>query len=392
LIMDAPQLLVSPEDFNISREASDEEGDVVVGEDLLTQEPAHLESALPPELARRVVEEAILLAEMMRPVRGRLTVEREGAIASLDLSLHVDPGAMPGLHIETPAGAEGVEFVLDARPDGRGTLRFDVHYAGLPLEQALSYARFLRALYWEKGTLSLTRLEPTEVTFELIKLPLPLDPAAKERTEDMVHLLEALDEVERATATEFVYPSEVDDEDLRNLNHALKAIRSGWIALPVTDFTTPMGPEGVRNILRVVAEEGEVLKALAMTAEWERVRVFDAWVDLGPSVRYISGARLATQRSEMEDWLASNPESDTSFNIRWVPVDDAWVHVFYNDWPKPSRKAIREDIRAFEEEYGRSSDEFRRAWEGGEQWARELEGGDVWITLLDAEGHIRPGV
>jgi|SRR5215211_807404 len=390
--MDAPQLLVSPEDFNISREASDEEGGIVIGEDLLTQEPAHLESALPPELARRVVEEAILLAELMRPVRSRLTIEREGATASLDLRLHVDPGVAPGLRIETPDGAEGVEFVLDSRPDGRGTLRFDVHYAGLPLRRALSCARFLRALYWEEGTLFLTHLEPTEEKFELVNLPLPLDPAGKERTEDMVRLLEALDEVGRATGTEFVYPSEVDDEDLRNLNHVLKAIRSGWIALPVTDFTTPMSPEGVRNILRVVSEEGEVLKALAMTAEWERVRVFDAWVDLGPSVRYVSGARLATQRLEMEDWLASNPESDASFNIRWVPVDDAWVHVFYNDWPKPSLGSIREDIRAFEEEYGRSSDEFRRAWEDGEEWARELEGGDVWITLLNAESYLRRAV
>ena len=62
-------------------------------------------------------------------------------------SLHVDPGTAPSLRIETPDGAEGMEFVLDFHPDERGTLRFNVHYAGLLMGRVLSYARFLRALY-----------------------------------------------------------------------------------------------------------------------------------------------------------------------------------------------------------------------------------------------------
>ncbi len=159
------------------------------------------------------------------------------------------------------------------------------------------------------------------------------------------------------------------------------------MALPVTDFTTPMDRDGVKNVLDLTARDGEVLRAFAMTAEWERVGVFGAWVDLGPNIRYVYGARLVTPRSEMERWLASG-SADGSFDIRWEPVDGARVHVFYNEWPRPSLPAIREDIRAFEEEIGKGSDEFRRAWDAGEEWARGVEGGDAWVTLLDAERHL----
>lgn len=386
--MVAAQLQVPPENFNVSPEVP-EEGRFMLREALPpTQEPAHLESSLPPKLARRVVEEALSLTQL---VRTRLTVEGKDASASLELPLRADPTA-PGFRLTTPeGGAEGVEFVLDSNPDGRGMLRLNVRYAGLPVDRALSYARFLRALYWQEGTLYLTRLEPDEERFKLFDLPLPLNHAGKSETEDRVRFLEVLNEISQATGTKFVHPSEVDDEDLRNLNHVLKAIRGGWVALPVTDFTTPMNREGVKNVLDLVVEEGEVLRAFGMTSAGERARIFDAWVDLGPSVRYVSEVRLATPRSEMKEWLASEPGLDDSFDIRWVPVNEARVHVFYQDWPKPSLEAIREDIRAFEEENSRSSEEFRQAWESGEAWAREIKDADVWLTLLDAKHHLERG-
>jgi hypothetical protein len=377
-----------PENFNVSSEVP-EEGRILVREALpYTQEPAHLESALPPELARRVVERALLQA---RPVLVRLTVEGDGDSVSVELPLRVDPTAASGFRLTTPVDAEGIEFVLDSRTDGRGTLQFDVHYAGLPVNSALSYARFLRALYWDEGTLYLSRLEPNEERFELVDLPLPLDPATKGETEDRVRFLEALNEIGRATGSALVYPSELDDGDLRNLNHVLKVIRGGWVALPVTDFTTPTDSEGVKNILHLVHQRGEVVQALAMTSQGERYKIFDTWVDLGPSIRYLSGARLVTPRSEMEEWLTSEPGPDGSFEVRWVPVDGAWVHVFYQEWPKPSLEGIRDDIRAFEEENGRRSDEFRLAWENDEAWAHQIEDGDVWLTLLDAERHLKHG-
>lgn len=317
----------------------------------LTREPTHLESALPPELARRVVEQALSLT---RRVRARLTVEGKGGSASLELPLRVDPGAAPGFRLATPRNAEGIEFVLDSQPDGRGTLRFNVRYAGRRVERALLYARFVRALYWEEGTLYLTPLKPRGERLELFDLPLPLDAAGKGDAEARVRFLEILDEICKATGTELIHPSEINDDDLRNIEYVFKVIQGGWVTLAVTDFTTPMGSEGVKNILDLVAQEDEVLRAFAMTAQGERRQIFDTWVDLGPLVYYVSGARLVTPRSEMEQWLASDLQSNDSFDVRWEPVDDALVHVLYllaysYKYITPSGLSIRYDMH--EEEF-----------------------------------------
>ena len=385
--MAAPQLQTSPENFNVSSEGP-EDGGFVARQDLPTGQPAHLESALPPALARRVVEEALSLA---RPVRCRLTVESGSGSVSLDLPLKFDPEAAPGLRLHTPEDTQGVEFVLDALPDGRANIKLNVRYAGLPVGRALSYASFLQALYGEEGTLYLTRQEPEELRLELLRLPLPLDPARKDEAEGMLRFLEALDEIGRATGAEFAYPAEVEDEDLSNVNHVLKAIRSGWVALRVTDFTTPLGREGVKNVLDLVVQEGEVARAFAMTSEGELYKVFDGWVDLGPSTRYVSAARLQSSRAEMEEWLASEHNEDDSFEVRWAPEGGAMVHVFYHEWPKPSSDVARRNIEAFEDEYGMSSDEFRRAWEQGEARARSIEDGDIWISFLDAQEALKQG-
>lgn len=350
--------------------------------DLATMQPAHLESALPPELARRVVEEALSLT---RPVRSRLSVESVSGSVSIDLPLRFDLGAAPGFRLFTPEDLQGIAFVLDALPDGRADINLNVRYAGLPVSKALSYARFLRALYGEEGTLYLTRLKPKELRLELLRLPLPLDPAKKDETEGVLRSFEALDEIGRATGAEFVYPAEVDDEDLGNVNHVLKAVRSGWVALRVTDFTTPLNPEGVKNVLDMVAREGEVARAFAMTSEGELYKIFDTWVNLGPSTRYVSAARLQSSRDEIEEWLASEHDGDDSFEVRWAPEGDVMVHVFYHEWPKPSPDVARRNIETFEHEYGMSSEEFRRAWEKGEPKARGIEDGDIWISFLDAQ-------
>lgn len=382
--MATSELQVRPENFNLSSEAL-EDGRFMVPEALsLEREPDHLESALPPDLARRVVAQ---VAALTRPVDALFMVEGPGVSASLEVPL-LRKKVARGVRLATPEDAEGIEFVLEFGTEGKGRLELDVRYAGLALEKALSYARFVSLLHSPEGILYMSSPEQGEERLELFRLPLPLDGSRKDEAEDRLRFLEALDEVSGATGVEFVYPAEVEDEDLRNLNHVLKAIRGGWVALPVKDFTTPMGRDGVENVLGLAArEEGGVFKSLAMTAEWEQIEVFGSWVDLGPSMRYVSGARLLTPRPEMERWLASEP-ADGSFDIRWAPMESARVHVFYNEWPRPSRPAIREDLRAFEEASGVSSEEFRRAWEAGEEWTRGVEGGDVWITLINAERYL----
>jgi hypothetical protein len=68
----------------------------VAREDLPTGLPSHLESALPPELARRVVEDTLSLS---RPVRSRLTVEGVDEQVSLDLPLEYTPEAQSGFRL-----------------------------------------------------------------------------------------------------------------------------------------------------------------------------------------------------------------------------------------------------------------------------------------------------
>lgn len=341
---------------------------------------SHLDSALPPGLARRVVAEVVTAA---RSTRSRLTVESKRGSISLDVSLRLEKTAS-GFRLVT-ADLKEVDLVLEVDANERATLRFDTNYVGLEIHKALRLAHFWHALFGREGTLYLGHLGPGEERIELARLPLSSDLSVKNAEEDRIRFLEALNEISGATGASFVYPSSLEGEDLRNLNRVLHVIRGGWIALLVTDFTTPMNPEGVRNVLDLTAEGKGTLKNLVMTAEWERPMLFGTQVDLGPSIRYVSGPHLATPRSNIEEWLASNPGPTDSFEIRWVPADGTRVHVYYQDWPKPSLEAIREDIRAFEQEYDQSSSEFRVAWDRGDEWARSIEGGDVWVTLLDAE-------
>lgn len=376
------QLQVPLGKFNVAPERPEDEHLVDLRDFPHVEEPTHLESALQPILARQVVEEALSLT---RPVHSRLSVESVSGSVFLDLPLRFNLEAAPGFRLRTPEDLQGFAFMLDATPDGRVNINLNVRYAGLPVSEALSYARFLRALYGEEGTLFLTRLEPEELRFELLRLPLPLDAAKKEETEGVLRSFKALDEIGRATGAEFVYPAEVDNEDLSNVNHVLKAIRSGWVALRVTDFTTPLNSEGVKNVLDLVAQEGEVARAFAMTSEGELYKIFDTWVNLGPSTRYVSAARLQSSRDEMEEWLVSQQDGDDSFEVRWAPEGGAMVHVFYHEWPKPSSDVARRNIEAFEQEYGMSSDEFRQAWEKDEPNVRSIEDGDIWISFLDAQ-------
>lgn len=93
----------------------------------------------------------------------------------------------------------------------------------------------------------------------------------------------------------------------------------------------------------------------------------------------------------MEGWLASRPEQADSFEVRWAPVDDALFHFFYHEWPKPSPDTVRRNIEAFEDEYGMTSEEFRRAWDHGEARARGIEDGEIWVSFLEAREALEQG-
>lgn len=128
-----------------------------------------------------------------------------------------------------------------------------------------------------------------------------------------------------------------------------------------------------------------------MTSEGELYDIFGVRVNLGPSTRYVSAARLQSSHTEMEEWLTSEHDEDDPFEVRWAPEDGTMVHVFYHEWPKPSSDVARRNIEAFEDEYGMSSDEFRQAWEKGEPRARGIEEGDIWISYLDAREAFEQG-
>ena len=189
--MAALQLEVSPHSFNVNPEGPEDE-QFVARDDLPTGLPSRLESALPPELARRVVEDALSLSH---PVRSRLTVETGGEQVTLSLPLEYAPEAQSGFRLQTPESSQGFEFLMDARPDGQVKINLSVRYASLPVGRALSYARFFYALHGEEGALYLTRLEPAELKLELLKLPLPLDSAMEDETGGMLRFLEALNEI-----------------------------------------------------------------------------------------------------------------------------------------------------------------------------------------------------
>lgn len=325
------------------------------------------------------------------PMPCRLSVEGPDESVRIDLPLQAFTGGEAPARLRTPEGLHKVSFDLTMSPDGQANLFFNVEFAGLPVEAALRFARFLRAMYGERGVVRLRRPEPDDEGVELFDLPLPLDPEGAGELDNRVRFLEVLEEIGRETGTGFVYPFEVTDEDLRILGRVLEVVRKGWVVDKIVDFSSPVDPESLRNTLAVVKEQGGVLDDMVLTSEYERVELFGVLLDLGPNARYVSAARSVTPLDEMERWLSSEPGPGASFDIRWAPVEDAPMHAFYYEWPKPSPERLRRDLEAFEEEYGMTTDEFRGAYERGDRGARSIEDADIWASLADAERAMREG-
>jgi len=270
-------------------------------------------------------------------------------------------------------------------------VHINTQYTDKPLEAALTSARFFQALMTMPGRLlfevsvSVEGGEPTSILWEVGALPIPLPEPKLEEYRDRLRLLEALYEIMVNTGVEIGYPANTRDEgQLSNLNFVLKAIRGGWVASSVTDFSTHVSAAEVRTLLEELQQEGQVGRAFFFEIPNEAYEVFGKEVNLGPSRRYLAAARLTTSRGEMESWLNENPEDQDSFGLRWEPMDDAPMHVFFENWPKSSLASVERELREFEAVYRVSSERFKQAWEQGEAWIEEIQDGNRWFSLVQA--------
>lgn len=332
-----------------------------------------------------VPPEAIELQRSSTPVRGALVVSTSEGETRAEMLVQFAPlegGGMASRFFDE----DGVlEFDFLVVPGDQGTINLDTHYSGKPLNVALERALFFDSLTRTPGTLYVQVYEPQFHGFPIAELPLPIPEAVVDRHRDRLRVLEALHEVWRETGVEIRYPSETDDDvGLSNLNHVLKAVRSGWVPEWVSNFHTPMPRSEAQAFLEELKQNGEVLRAFGFDVPNESYRVFDKQIDLGPSRRYLASARLVTLREELEGWLSREPATDGPLDLTWEPTDDLPVHVFYLEWPRTSTESVRRALKDFEDAYGYSSDRFGQAWEAGEAWAREIEDGKEWFSLIQA--------
>jgi len=320
------------------------------------------------------------------PVQCLLAVEYGGEKTSLTLPLRTRPIAPNVYDLETPGTVRGLNLAMRVSASGQGNLQLQTDYTGLEVGRALSYARFVDALKREEGKFTVSAyVGGTPLHLVTINLPLPFEEADRERSRQELRFWEAVYEVSRQTDTKLVCPAEITEGDLRSLNVVLGAVRNGWVVEQVKDFTIPPTEETAENILQIVEQEGNVLRALALVTEHETYEIFSVGIDLGRCIRHIAKARLLTPLDEIRGWIASDRAQREALVTRWEPVDGAPLHVLFPEWPKPSLDRVRDDLEAFEDEYGMDTGEFRRAWEAEEPEARAVEDGDIWLTLSDIE-------
>lgn len=337
-----------------------------------------------PGVPASIPTEIIALQKSATPVRGALVVstsEGETRAEMLIQSVTVGGGMASRFFDENGV----LEFNFLVVPGDQGTININTHYSQTPLDISLQGALFFDSLTRKPGLLYFEVYEPEFHRFPVAELPLPIPETLVDQHRDRLRLLEALHEVWRETGVEIKYPSETEDDTrLSNLNHVLKAIRSGWTPEWVSNFHTGMPSSEVRAILKELRQNDEVLRAFGFDVPNESYQVFDKQIELGPSRRYLASARLATSREGIEDWLSHEPATDDTLELTWEPTDDLPVHVFYLEWPKTSIESVKRFLKDFEDIYGYSSDRFRQAWEAGEAWTQEIEDGKEWFSLVQA--------
>jgi len=277
---------------------------------------------------------------------------------------------------------------LDFYPTGAGGRtegKTKVQLVGKPLEQALRTTEFFDVLVGQTGELSVQFPNEPPERLHLTELPMSISEPEFAAHQDRLRSLRALQEVWTETGVEVRYPDNTEDrEGLDNLNFVLKAIRSGWVVQQVTDFRTDFPASGIRELCDELQSRGEALRAFYFEIPRETYRVFNKQIDLGPSRRYLSTARLTTSLEEMVWWLTERREDQTTFSVQWEPVEEAPLHIFFDQWPRTSLASVERDLREFETIYETTSDVFKRGWIERETWARDIPDGKRWLSLLEA--------
>ena len=104
----------------------------------------------------------------------------------------------------------------------------------------------------------------------------------------------------------------------------------------------PPTEETAENFLRVIEEQGTVLRSFALLTEHETYEIFGTEIDLGTCIRHVTAARLLTPLDEIRGWLSSDPVERGPLVTTWEPVDGAPMTVLFHGWPKPASEETRE--------------------------------------------------
>src|SRR5215210_2045947 len=305
-----------------------------------------------------------------------LTVEYGDERVSLTLPMRSVPIDPPNVYyLETPGTVRGIKLAMHVSVTDRGNLQLQTNYVGLETGRILSYARFADALRREEGRFAVSAyVGPVPRHLVTIELPLSFTDADRERSRQELRFWEAVHEVSKATATKLVCPHEITEEDLRNINVVLAAVRKGWVVERVKDFTIPPTQETAENLVRIVEKEGSVFRSLALVTEHESYGIFGSEIDLGMCIRHFAKARLLTPLGQIRDWIASDPARRGPMRTKWEPVDGSPLILLFPEWPKPTPGMVRLDPEASENE----SDDFA------------FDAGSVPLQV-DADGTVRVG-
>jgi uncharacterized protein (DUF433 family) len=281
-----------------------------------------------------------------------LTVEAGDEQVSLTLPMRSVPIDPPNIYyLETPGTVRGIKLAMRVSATGQGNLQLQTDYTGLETGRILSYARFANALRREEGKFTVSAyVGPIPRHLVTIELPLPFTEADRERSRQELRFWEAVHELSKATATKLVCPPEITEEDLRNINVVLVAVRKGWVVERVKDFTIPPAQETAENLVRIVEQEGTVFRALALVTEHESYKVFGAEIDLGTCIRHVAKAQLLTPLNQIHDWIASDPTQRGPLKTKWEPVDGSPLILLFPEWPKPTPDMVRLGSEASEDE------------------------------------------
>jgi hypothetical protein len=324
--------------------------------------------------------------QLTQALRHRLDVSGPNQ-ASIEVPLQVDDGKSPNFWLQTPSSLEGFQLRLFIDNDTKeANLRINIEYTGLPVEEALSYVRFLHALHSKKGEFSLTVLESRKTKIPVGELPLFIDNITKATLEATKSFLENLVVVKEATGTNLVYPEHLDAEDVRNARRVAEIVRTGWDTEYIEDLTLTPTVEGLSNL--PLADRGAAVK-IAVESKRTSVRLLDQEIDLGPSIHWIEQARMQTSLSHVRKRLESESNLGNTIDILFEPVDNSPLHTFFYDWPKPSLNHIERQLDAFEKKYGMSSEVFAPAWRKDKRSVQHIDHGNIWLSLIGARKQLK---